>query len=145
MAIGDTDELRGWRKIIKVVEAATSKAAPTLATHGVDLGDLFKGRRPRNAAIFVASTAGSGTMTVTIKCWGYITAAATWAPCGKGSASLKGLLNNQNAIPEVSADSIVHFEPLDLPTTMDRFDVEFTAIGGTATAISVWIVIPEEP
>ncbi len=106
--------------------------------------EWFEGRRPTAASVIVASTAGSDTMTVTLRLWGYSSAAASWSPVGVGTAAGKGVLNAGAAIAETSADKIAHAEPLTLPTHFDRAYCQVTAIGGTATAVSVWLTAGEE-
>jgi hypothetical protein len=93
------------------------------------------------AAIVVNSTAGSGTMTVTLKLWVYSNAVAEWLPYGTdATAADKGKLNEGNAIAEVNADSIVHAELVNGLVNFDRVYLEITAIGGTSTAIDAYLV-----
>ncbi len=119
------------------IEALASVTAgnspPTLSTVGADL-DIFKrylGKLPSEATARVRSTAGSATMTVTIRVWGY-QGALDWVPLG--------YLNGGSAIGETSTDSIQYAEPLSLPEHFTRIFFEVTAIGGTNTAVTCYLV-----
>ncbi len=142
MAVGEVTRT-AWSRSVKLLEAATAaNSPPTLATHGIDLSDVFNAARPSTAAIMVRSTAGSGTMTVTLRQWGYAPAVAVWMPLGAhATAASRGVLNLGNAIDEIAADTIRHCESIAVPPLhFTRFYLEITAIGGTATAISAWLV-----
>ena len=91
------------------------------------------------SVIFIASTAGSGVMSVTARLWGYLAALGQWVPIGTGSDSLKGVLNGQTAIGETVANGIRHAEPFFLAGHFDRLYLEVTAISGTSTAVDAWI------
>ena len=147
MAVGDVTS-SGYKNAIQLLAAATAtNSPPSGASAGVAVNQaVLDGGAPRDGTIFVASTAGSGTMTVTLRLWSYLTAAAVWAPCGTGStASLRGVLNGGVAIDEIAADTIAHHEVVGVPWAFDRLYLEITAIGGTATAISAWLVLPTTP
>jgi hypothetical protein len=96
------------------------------------------------AHLLVASTAGSATMTATIKLWGVFRISGTlayWAPLGThATAATKGIINEGNALGETGTDSIRHAEVIDLIEGIERVYAEITAIGGTNTAISAWLV-----
>ena len=80
-------------------------------------------------------------MTVTLKLWGHSPLSDTWHPIGTNSDSTKrGMLNEGNAITENATDIITHAEIVQGISAFTRVYVEVTAIGGTATAISVWLV-----
>jgi hypothetical protein len=146
MALGDVTE-RGYNKTIELLASATAtNSAPASATAGIDMNSALTGSRmPPAAGILIKSTAGSGTMTVTLKLWAYNTAAAVWAPCGTGSdGTAKGILNEGSAITEISADLIRHFEVVNLPAVFDRLYLEITAIGGTSTAITAYLIVPTQ-
>lgn len=115
----------------------TTNGVPSLATAGVVLGDMW---RTSPAALLVASTAGSGTMTVTLRLWGYSVVSAAWHPLGTGADSTKGTINAGAACGETNTDSIAHIEIVDGLYGFERLYAEVTAIGGTATAISVWLI-----
>jgi len=102
------------------------------AVAGVEIGD--------KAELVVASTAGSGTMTATIRLWGYSAVAQDWFPLGVGTASGKGVINGGSALEETGADAIAHIENIDGLENLERIHAEIVSIGGTATAISAWLV-----
>lgn len=133
---------------VQVLTAETgTTAAPSAATDGVETNSLkVGGNVPDAATIVVQSTAGSGTMTVTLKLWGYDDDSAKWSPVGTHStAASKGILNEGAAIPEGPiADTINHREILRWPGHFDRLDIQVTAIGGSATAVSVWIRVESD-
>lgn len=122
-----------------LTDATATNSAPSGALAGVGLAD-FRGLD--TVALMVNSTAGSGTMTVTLKLWVYSEANSTWMPAGTdATAANKGLLNGGNAIPEgPNADSITHTEIIANLRHYDRAYLEITAIGGTATAVSAYLV-----
>lgn len=127
----------------QLLDAVTAtNGVPSAATAGIEVNTLgYGGKGPTACSFILKSTAGSGTMTVTIKMWGYDTTVAVWVPLGtNATAASKGLLNEGNAITEHAADVLRHAEPLDLPNHFDRLYAEVTAIGGTGTAVSAWLV-----
>lgn len=97
------------------------------------------------AMLLVWSTAGSGTMTVTIRLWGYVkeyrkqeavVAVGKWFPLGPGTDALKGTVNDQAAAGETDTDGITHEEIVAHVNEFDRIYAEVVAIGGTGTTIS---------
>lgn len=87
------------------------------------------------------STAGSGTMTVTIKLWGWSNVDSDWSPLGTHTVdSSRGLLNEATAIGEVVADRLQLAQVISGLKHFDRVYVEITAIGGTSTAVDVWLI-----
>lgn len=122
--------------IFRILEGAT-------ATNGVPSGSSAGHAMPTGAlaivpgstvSIGVYSTAGSATMTATIRLWVYMT--GQWLPLGIGGDTTKGILNAGAAIGESSTEKIAHVELI----TMGRFErmyAEVTAIGGTSTAVNV--------
>jgi hypothetical protein len=92
------------------------------------------------ASLSLKSTAGSATMTVTIKIWVWINALAEWVPYGAHvTAATRGLMNGGNAIDEVVADKLLHTELITGLNNYARIYAEITAIGGTSTAVSLWL------
>lgn len=141
MAVGDVTD-GGWLRTIELLTAATAtNSPPSGASAGVDIDTLIGGERPRAGAITVASTAGSGTMTVTIRLWGYRKAGLVWVPLGAGYGATKGTINGGGAIDMTGTAMIRHAEPVDMPAMFQRVYAEITAIGGTATAISAWLTV----
>ena len=89
------------------------------------------------ATLFLHSTAGSATMTVTCKLWGYNLQLAKWYPLGThATAATKGIINEGNAVGETGTDVIAHCEPLAGLRNIQRLYLEVTSIGGTSTAIT---------
>lgn len=128
---------------VQLLSAATAtNGAPTAG----DGGEIEKATAGN---IVVKSTAGSGTMTVTVRIWALFTGAANayvpaWPdPAGGGTVANAGLLNDGQAITEFSADQIYHCQYVEGLGGAHELYAEITAIGGTATAIDCYFV-PEE-
>jgi len=120
---------------VLLTAATATNGAPSGATAGVAI------TQPCDRGLFMLkSTAGSGTMTVTIKLWGYNPTLATWAPLGvHATAATKGILNGGNAIGETGTDLIAHMEEIFGLMRVSRVYAEVFAIGGTSTAVSAWL------
>lgn len=120
---------------ITLLTAATAvNGAPSGATAGVALP-----HQTDLATLFVHNTAGSATMTVTLRLWGYKTSTAKWYPLGTGTAALKGVLNAGAAIAEdatLGADTLLHCEVVTSLHKINRVYLEVAAIGGTSTAVT---------
>ena len=129
-------------KITLLTAATATNSAPSGGSAGVETNGLkVGGNVPDTCTVLVYSSAGSGTMTATIRMWGYSN--SIWLPLGtgaSGAADTKGVLNENVAIAETSADFIAHAEPLSYCGHFDRLYAEVTAIGGTSTAINVVVV-----
>lgn len=131
----------------RLLDAATAtNSPPSGAAAGLDvsaIGGTFN--RIPVAELQVYSTAGSASMTCTLKLWGYDTVSTKWFPIGVGTGAAKGLLNGGAAIDEGPvADVISHSEPLYDLGCFSRIYLEITAIGGTGTSITANICIPRE-
>lgn len=137
---------------IRLVNAATgTNGAPSTATDGVSLrtrqpgldGASWRGRN--SGVILLKSTAGSGTMTVTVRMWAYSPLTAAWHPLGSsGTEADRGKLNGGNAIDEDGSDNVVHAEPVSGLGAFTRLYSEITAIGGTATAITIYLTTTDD-
>jgi hypothetical protein len=132
------------QKIITLLTSATAtNSAPAGGSAGASTNDLkVGGNVPDTCSIFVKSTAGTGTMTVTIKLFGYVKASpisGSWFVLGTGAVATRGILNEGAAIDEVVPNGLRHVEPISYVGTFDRLYAEITAIGGTATAVSVFV------
>lgn len=128
----------GERYAVQLLTAATAtNSPPSGASAGVEVNSL---KFPEDGLLVLKSTAGSGTMTVTCRAWGYDLSLAAWFPLGTGAAATKGVINGGDAIGETEADTIAHGEILSGSRHLTRVYLEITAIGGTATAISAWLV-----
>jgi hypothetical protein len=127
----------------KLLDGVTAvNSPPSGNTAGKEIKGSFSRGKPSDEYVIVAhSTAGSGTMTVTLKLWGYVKATSKWYPLGTdATAADKGKLNDGNAIAETQADSIEHAEVVIGIRHFDRVYLEVTAIGGTSTAIDAYIM-----
>ncbi len=120
---------------IDLLTAATATTAvPSAATDGKAMPHMTD-----VATLFVRSTAGSATMTVTLRLWGYHKYTNKWYPLGVGTAASKGIVNAGAAIAEDSslgADTLLHSEIVSGLHRIDRVYLQVTAIGGTSTAVS---------
>src|SRR5687767_11897436 len=87
MPVGQVTEYQ-LTKSLQLLEAATAtNSQPSLASAGYSIGELIKGSTPQHGVLSVASTAGSGTMTVTLRLWGLGNASGVWAPLGSGATA----------------------------------------------------------
>lgn len=136
--VGTTNGVHTWR----ILDArATTNSAPSGSSAGLAIPSADIWPLPDDVVVLVYSTAGSGTMTATIKLWGYVTAAAMWVPLGVGADTTKGTLNAGAAIGETSADVLRHSEIVSGLFGFDRVYAEVVAIGGTSTAVTVDVLI----
>lgn len=131
----------GRRRNLLILEAATATNSPPsgssagVALSGSDWTEYFGAKyEAPSVTMEVYSSAGSATMSCTIRIWGYDSVSAQWYPLG--------YLNSGNSIAELSSDSIRHAEKFDDLFDWDRVYAEVTAIGGTATAINVAARLP---
>lgn len=145
-AVGDVTTIIGAdSKAIELLAATVAtNGQPSGASAGLDLHEvstLFGGFFPDQVTLVVESTAGSGTMTVTCRLWGYLPFnSGKWVPLGTGADTTKGTINDGSAIGETIADGIRHAEPVNLAGHFSRLYLEVTAIGGTSTSVTAWIV-----
>lgn len=143
-----TDYPDGETKSIVVLASATAtNGVPTGSTVGISAAAIRKlfGKMPVEAALLVYSTAGSDTMTATIRLWGYHPGPAAWFPIGTGTDALKGTINEEVALGETGTDTIRHLEPIALLGVVGaQLYVQIAAIGGTNTAIEAAIVVRKD-
>ena len=119
------------RRVTLVTSSTTTIAAPA-TINDETLGQPLPWVCDQ-ATIHVYSTAGSGTMTVTVRLWGYQVELDRWFDLGP--------LNAGNAIPETSkADTISYAEGVMGLRTFDRVYAEISAIAGTLTAVSIELI-----
>ncbi len=130
-----------------LTSAIATNSPPSGATAGHSLnGDQpglglgFGWRSADNGNVVVKSTAGSATMTCTLRMWVYSASTGAWHPLGSDATeSLRGVLNAKSAIDEDGADNITHTEPITGLRGFSRIYCEVTVISGTNTAVSVWL------
>lgn len=145
MALGDiTDYPDGTTKSLVVLASATAaNGAPSGAAAGIaihEISNLFN-FMPSEVGLLVYSTAGSGTMTCSIRVWAYHPGPGDWFPLGTGADGTKGLINAGSTIGETASDKIRHLETLTLPGIAgSRLYFEIVSIGGTGTAVEVALV-----
>ena len=157
MAVGLQAQADPRITIIRLLEAATATNSPpaSYAAAGVDVGAILDERYgkngwPTSCGVAVHTTAGSATMTATIKLWGGVLGIGTasggvYCAAGTGSASTSGLLNGGAAFDEHATDNINRLDVIDLPGICRKWYAEVTAIGGTATAVTVDLIFPAVP
>lgn len=146
MATGLTSSQSSGNHIWRILEGATATNSPPSGSSAGHASPAASNPPtilplPSSVVALVYSTAGSATMTVTVKLWGYLSVPAVWVPLGTGADLTKGTLNAGAAIGETSTDVLRHSEVIANLFAFDRIYAEITAIGGTSTAINVDIVI----
>lgn len=146
MALGDVTVIIPGQlaRVELLASVVAANGAPSGGSAGLEINALnLFGRIPQQVAVKLKSTAGSGTMTVTGRLWGYD--GLDWNPLGNGSdGTTKGVINSGNAITEVSADKLAHLEPVSLPAFVTRLYFEVTAIGGTSTAVTAYVQVARD-
>lgn len=114
-----------------LASATATNGAPTSAA-GISTNDLrIGGAVPSVIRIGVRSTAGSGTMSVTLRLW--IRCGALWFVAES--------LNGGSAIAETSTDAIAYSTEVSSLYMADRIYLEIVAIGGTNTAVTGYALV----
>lgn len=121
-----------------LTDAIATTTVPTTVAHGVSIMDIAK---YNTGSLQVVSTAGSATMSCTIRLRGWSPDQAKWLPLGPGTDALKGTINLEASMGETSANVIAHEETITGLRAFTRLDAEIVAIGGTDTAITCVIVV----
>jgi len=134
---------------LKLLDGATAtNGVPTAGdvTVGFPLYGIGRTGKSHNvpadgvASLTAVSTAGSGTMTCQLRIWLWVDAITNWAPYGgHATAASRGLINLANAIDEVDANLLSHTELISGLNNYKRIYAQVAAIGGTDTAIDLWI------
>ena len=106
-------------------------AMSTLRTHSPGLDTV---------RVAVASTAGSDTMTVTLRLWMYV--GSTWFVAKALNAS-SAAPHTAVAIPETGTDSIAYSEIVSGLKVATRLYLEIVAIAGTSTAVTGYAIVPQ--
>lgn len=142
MALGDVTYDGDWVSIEVLASRTSTNGTPSAsATAGVsmqtilDAFDYNARGMPSDLSFICVSTAGSATMTVTLKAWmrfGTLAGLTNGAWC-------PSVLNGGSAIAEADTDMLRFAEPFSLSGHADRFYTEVTAIGGTNTAVTCFL------
>lgn len=142
MAIGGITTVGDQTRIELMASVTAGNGAPSGAAAGLSIDAIkaaFGGKIPDALTLQIVSTAGSGVMTCTASLWVY--SAGQWGKPGVGAtSSVKGLINEGNTIDEVSADLINHYEEIHLLAHFERVYLEITAIAGTSTAVTGYLL-----
>lgn len=132
-ALGDATDVGPEAYVIEALASATAANGAPSGTAGVSANDLRRyGSNPKKFRVAVKSTAGSGTMTVTLKIWQRL-AGIGWV--------VTGALNAGAAIAETGTDTIGYSEAVDAVEGADRYYLEIAAIAGTSTAVTGYIIV----
>ncbi len=132
MALADVTTTAENRAFIVelLASAIAANGIPSGASAGISTALISTplGYMPDSIAVGVKSTAGSATMSATVRPWIY--AGAIWF-------ALPAL----TALAETSADSIQQAERVSGIAGASRLYLEITAIGGTSTAITGFAIV----
>jgi hypothetical protein len=129
--------------MIKLLDGVTATtAAPSAATDGFSLrkptpGTEYVWSGQNIGQLNLYSTAGSGTMTATVRMWGYKGNADRWFPLGTSTTESERGLINGGAVDEDGADNLVSSTLIQGLSGFDRIAAQVVAIGGTSTAIDL--------
>jgi hypothetical protein len=145
---------------LQLLDGATATSnEPTAATDGVEIQRQqrsFAPSRHDRCLVSVFSTAGTGVLTATIRLWGYATfvdsggtALSKWLPVWVNDAAQpdavtdakRGVLHAGVAIGELDAgDDFISFsQEVAGLRHFTRLYAQVVAIGGTNTAVDVWV------
>jgi hypothetical protein len=140
MALGTVTTSGDYITIELLASATAGNSPPSGASAGLAVSAIADANQfgiPRNVSLILASTAGSDTMTVSARLWGYD--GTRWLPVGTGGDGTKGMLNGGATIGETGSNTIRHVEPLDLLEHFSRLYLELVTIGGTSTAVTGYL------
>jgi len=141
MALGTvTDTINGQSFIVELLASATvANGIPSGASAGIETNLLrVSNKLPDKIRVGVKSTAGSGTMTVTLRVW--LRAGAIWFRAKDLNAS-SAAPSTAVAIAETSADAIQYSEEVCGISGADRIYLEIVAIAGTSTAVTGYAIV----
>jgi hypothetical protein len=141
MALGDiTETVAGESCSVEILASAIAANGIPSGTSGIDLSLVRRsiGRIPASIRVGVRSTAGSGTMTVTLRVWGR--AGGVWFRL-KDLNAASTAPHTAVAIPETGADSIQFSENVEGVGGCDRLYLEILAIAGTSTAVTGYAIV----
>jgi hypothetical protein len=118
---------------------ATNGIPTTTAGIGTELLRPLSGKPvPDTIRVGVVSTAGSGTMAVTLRLWGR--AGGLWFRLKDLNAS-SAAPGTAVAIAETSADAIQYSEEVSGIAGCDRLYLEIIAIAGSSTAVTGYAIV----
>lgn len=137
MALGDaTDIVVGQSYAVEILASATAANGIPSGTNGVEMNALRSlGAVPDRLRLGVKSTAGSGTMTVTLRAWFRFGSTIGWM-VGQAIEASSATRQTAVALAETGADSIAYTEVISVPGAADRIYLEIVAIAGTSTAVT---------
>lgn len=149
MALGTLTEQSTHFTLEILASATATNGVPSGASAGARLDDIGQQLQLNRGIVKIVSTAGSDTMSVTIRLWGYCPTAAEWIPLGSGADADKGKLNESpagtyTALGEVDTDQILHAEPVEGLWGFTRIYAQIAAISGTSTAVTGWLSVPKQ-
>lgn len=139
MALGDVTILTPDASAVEILAAAAAANGAPTGTAGVamqDIRSLFGGLA-KKLRLITLSTAGSGTMTATMRLWirlgaiGWVVVHAMDHAADPFTAV---------AIAETGTDTIGYSELVEGLEAADRVYVEIVAIAGTSTAVKALLV-----
>jgi hypothetical protein len=140
MALGDiTATVSGNSFAVELLASTNATNGIPSASAGIDVNALrVAGSIPDKIRVAVKSTAGSGTMTVTLRAW--LRAGGVWYRAKDLNAS-SAAPHTAVAIPETSADAIQYSEEVSGVSCADRIYLEIVAIAGTSTAVTGYALV----
>ena len=142
MALGtETVIAAGRAYVVELLASAIAANGVPSSAAGISVNQLANfGAVPKPLRCAVKSTAGSGTMTVTILVWIRLGATIGWIVARPFNAS-SSAPQTAVAIAETSADSIAYSEVVELTSAADRIYMEVVAIAGTSTAVTGYALV----
>jgi hypothetical protein len=141
MALGDiTETVAGETYVVELLASAIAANGIPTTTAGIDIGLLRRRGRvvPDRVRVGVKHTAGTGTMTVTLRVWGR--AGSIWFRLKDLNVS-SAAPHTAVAIPETSADAIQYSEVVEGISGCDRLYLEILVIAGTNTAVAGYLIV----
>jgi len=126
--------------VVLLLTANAANGIPT-GTAGIAINALkLFGQVPSRVRVAVISTAGSGTMTATMRVWGRMGATIGWVVAKALNAADTDPFTAR-AIAETGADTIAYSEIVELISAYDRLYFEIVAIAGTSTSVKGEVVV----
>lgn len=140
MALGaKVETIKDETFTIELLASATAaNGAPSGASAGIDCNALRRGSIPDAIRVGINSTAGSGTMTVSLRLWQY--SGEVWF-VAQALAADPATPYTAGTIPETSTDSIAYSEWVYGLSGAARLYLEIVAIAGTDTAVTGYAIV----